>query len=154
MPGFQARFEKFCSVSDIGFTEEKLIWYFKLRHIVYLSISAVSLTSSLNNPSRFLFAIIITFIAIIAAIYPRKSVSFEALFLGALAYPFTRIREVRKISTPKIEVKTNEVAPKAKNREKIVVKLDLNSFKDHSEEIAGESTKKAMEMKKIRIKKI
>jgi len=103
MGGFRARNIRFCSVSDIGITEERLIWYFKLRHFLYLAVAALFFASSSGSTLRLLIAVFLATIALIAALYPRKAISFEALLLGALYFPFSRKREVKALKIDETE---------------------------------------------------
>ncbi|MEM2079314.1 MAG: hypothetical protein QW104_01340 [Nitrososphaerota archaeon] len=154
MGGFRARKFRFCSVSDISIGEEKIIWQFKLRHFIYLAISALLLTSSGGSAIRMFFSIAFAIIALMAALYPRKAVSFEALLLGAFYFPFSRKRDRKTLNT-KLKVVKKETHEETKKIQIALSAEDFVNSRDSQEETpAGDSTRSVIELKKAKIRKV
>lgn len=154
MGGFRARNIRFCSVSDIGITEERLIWYFKLRHFLYIAVAAIFFASSSGSTIRLLIAVFLATIALIAALYPRKAISFEALLFGAFYFPFARRKETQTLKIDDAKLVTPRENTEDSS-EKLEVRLDSEEFAEEILETeAGEYTRKAVEMKKVKVKKI
>ncbi|MCS7119476.1 MAG: hypothetical protein RMH75_06540 [Archaeoglobaceae archaeon] len=157
MGGFRARNIRFCSVNDIGLAEEKLIWHFKLRHIVYIAISALMFTTSSGSLLKIMIAVVIGFIALMAALYPRKALSFEALLFGAFYFPIARKRVVRRIKTKSLNNKnfssTQITQIEEKNQKDLEINLDLKEVLE-DDIPSGDSTRKAIDMKKMKVRKV
>ncbi|MEM2272449.1 MAG: hypothetical protein QXP56_07280 [Archaeoglobaceae archaeon] len=155
MTGFRARKLRFCSVSDIGVWEEKLIWQFKLKHFIYLAISALLLTSSGGSAIRMLLSIIFAIVALMAALYPKRAVSFEAILLGAFYFPFSRRRDRKKLIRKFQMVKEESVRKKKSQIQIYLTAEDFVSSGSPQEEMpAGDSTRSVIEMKKTKIKRV
>jgi hypothetical protein len=97
MKGFEARNLRFCSVRDIGIMDENVISILKVRHIVYLLFAAFIVLAGSGKSQ--VVAFFIALLAVIAAFYPAKAVSFEAYLYGLVFNSFP----VRKRVPVKLE---------------------------------------------------
>lgn len=151
MRGFKARNMRFCSVSELGLGEERLLWYFKLKHFAYLAIAAISFSIGMRSPIALIFSIAFSLLAIMAALYPKRAVSFEAQIIGFLNYVLTRRKRRALVDVKKAQSETT------KNMEKQMRKWD--TLTDHEllvedNGVAGESVRSVVEMRKKKVKKV
>jgi hypothetical protein len=104
MKGFEARNLRFCSVRDVSVLDENVISILKVRHIVYLLFAAFIVLAGSGKSQ--VVAFLIALLAVIAAFYPAKAVSFEAYLYGLMFSSFP----VRKRVPVKLE-KVDECRP-------------------------------------------
>jgi len=105
MGSFEARTMRFCCVRDISVLEETVISIIRVRHIVYLMFAAFLVFAGAGKSLA--ISLLLATLAVLAAVYPAKAVSFEAYLYGLLFNSFP----VRKKTRVKLEpVSTTERA--------------------------------------------
>jgi len=102
MRGFEARTFRFCCVSDLSILDENVVFFLKVRHIVYLLFAAFLIFMGGVQA----VSLILAAVAVLAAFYPAKAVSFEAyvygLFLKSIPYRKRIPVKIRKPEHPEV----------------------------------------------------
>jgi len=150
MRGFQARNVMFCSVSDIGLTEERVLWQFKMRHIAYLGIATIFVVMGSGNLFLRVLGVLIGLFGVSAALYPRYALSFEAVALGVFNYALMRKR-ARKV----VVLQEGVSRPKRLERSgRIEVRVSAKDYEQDFDEVAGEVGRSVLEKKKSKVRRI
>lgn len=154
MRGFQARNIMFCSVDELGATEERVIWRLKLRHLLYLGLAGMFLAMGVNG-GIFFFAIGLPLgiLSIIAALYPNEALSFEAVACGVINYFLFRKKERRVVSFP-TETKIRSMRRSGNEDFTLQVEISPEEFENEEEEVAEGFSRIVLETKRKDVKKI
>lgn len=88
MTGFDARLFEFQEVDNPDLLSERIWGKLTLRHVMYIFAAIVVGWGGLSSKSAIAMAVslFISLVAVLGAFYPQKSVTFEAILLGAVMY--------------------------------------------------------------------
>lgn len=88
MSGFDARLFDFQEVDNPDLLSERVWGKLSVRHIIYIFFAIIVGWAALNSKNTIatVVSLGISFIAIVGAFYPQKSVTFEAIVYGAIMY--------------------------------------------------------------------
>jgi hypothetical protein len=88
MTGFDARLFEFQEVDNPDLLSERIWGKLTLRHVMYIFAAIVVGWGGLSSKSSVAMAVslFISLVAVVGALYPQKSVTFEAILFGAVMY--------------------------------------------------------------------
>ena len=145
MGSFEARNMRFCCVRDISIFEENVISIIKVRHIFYLMLAAFFVFAGAGK--SLVISLFLAVLAVLAAFYPARAVSFEAYLYGLVFNSFPARKRVRVKLEP----------PGAENADRIV-ETGVEGFtagrEDHEEELTAARTRISIENMKRESRKI
>lgn len=132
MTGFDARLFDFQEVDNPDLLSERVWGKLSVRHIIYIFLAIVVGWAALNSKNAFatIVSLGISFMAVVGAFYPQKSVNFEAIVYGAVMYFIngSNIPDPDRKLWPKARIKKPKWRHKQKRIKKIGSRLESSTF--------------------------
>jgi hypothetical protein len=116
----EVRRRSFVAVKEESLWDEKVFEFLTVKHVVYLLIAAVIVYLSSSNVYSFVLGLFVAFFVLACALYPTRSLKFEAILLGFAYYTLYK----KKVSVRK-RVK---VEPVLTSSHREIAKIDVGKI--------------------------